>query len=258
MNRLKHNKLNSLLTQWPAEGVITTPWLKENGYYKQLVKTYSDHNWIRSLGKGAYVRLNDALHWSGAVKALQSQLNYPIHIGGLTALQLAGVFQYVSLQKSNPIFYLYSSGQARVVLPVWFNKNFPNAQLLQQKIFDQPLGLITREINDITLTTSATERAILEVLALVPDKITFTHVNELMETLDRLRPSFMQELLEHCLSIKVKRLFLYLAEKNHLSCFKELDLTKIDLGRGKRVIGEGGSYHPKWLLSTPPLDEVEE
>lgn len=36
---------------------------------------------------------------------------------------------------------------------------------------------------------------------------------ELMEGLNNLRPNQVQDLLEKCESVKVKRLFLYLAEK---------------------------------------------
>src|SRR3989338_10768053 len=84
MNRLKLSKLNYLLSEWPVGVVLTSTWLKNNGYYKQLVKLYCDNGWIKSLGRGAYIRLNDEIAWSGAVKALQSQLDIPIHVGGLT------------------------------------------------------------------------------------------------------------------------------------------------------------------------------
>ena len=37
----------------------------------------------------------------------------------------------------------------------------------------------------------------------------------------------------------------------NLACFSDLDIDRIDLGAGKRVIDEGGRYHKKWLLSLP-------
>ena len=79
-----------------------------------------------------------------------------------------------------------------------------------------------------------------------------------MENLDRLRADVVQKLLEACLSIKVKRLFLYLAEKCNLSCFDSLDLDRLELGSGKQVIGGGGIYSAKWLLSLPRLNEMQD
>ena len=66
----------------------------------------------------------------------------------------------------------------------------------------------------------------------------------------------MQKLLEDCYSIKVKRLFLCLAERNDLPVLKELDIKKIDLGAGKRVIGQGGKYYAKWLLTDSKASSV--
>ncbi|MBA2654866.1 MAG: type IV toxin-antitoxin system AbiEi family antitoxin domain-containing protein [Gammaproteobacteria bacterium] len=68
----------------------------------------------------------------------------------------------------------------------------------------------------------------------------------------------MQELLEKCTSIKVKRLFLFFADTNQLPCFKYLDLTALNLGKGKRVIGNGGMFVPKYQLSVPVPQGEEE
>jgi hypothetical protein len=86
---------------------------------------------------------------------------------------------------------------------------------------------------------------VLEALALVPKKITLSHAEELMEGLDRLRPQIMQQLLKTCHSIKVTRLFLYLAKRNNLACFPDLSIKDLALGSGNRVIGQGGSYRAK-------------
>lgn len=127
----------------------------------------------------------------------------------------------------------------------------------QKTLFNEKLGLSSKTVGDVAITVSSPERAILEVLSLAPDKITLTHANELMELLDRLRGDVVQTLLESCTSIKVKRLFLYLAEKHRLSCFNELNLTAIKIGSGNRVIGNGGHYNKKWMLSLPEKNENE-
>ena len=251
MNRPIENKLNHLMRHWPTGVPLTSYWLKNNGYYKQLVNLYSKNGWIKSLGRGAYTRLDDHLTWQGAVHALQTQLKLPVHVGGLTALELYGVTQYVMLNDLNPTFYLYNSGEKPPHIPRWFLNKFTNCHLEQKRLFNLEVGLSNKEVAGVQITTSSPERAILELLSLVPNKLTLDHANELMESLDRLRSGVMQQLLESCLSVKTKRLFLYFAEKCNLACFSDLDIDRIDLGSGKRVVDEGGRYHKKWLLSLP-------
>ena len=258
MSRLLENKLNPLIKQWPVGVVLTSKWLNEHGYYKQLVKRYCDNGWLKSLGKGAYARLDDPVNWQGAVKALQEQLNIPVHVGGLTALELYGIYQYQSLNYQQPTFYLFNTVIDKVVLPKWFQQHFTNGQFTQRKLFTTAVGLTKKDTDQVQLDISSPERAILETLSFVPSKITLLHAEELMEGLDRLRVDKVQELLNNCLSVKVKRLFLYLAEKCNLAFFDDLNLETIDLGSGKRVIGTGGTYNAKWLLSLPETNNIND
>jgi hypothetical protein len=76
-----------------------------------------------------------------------------------------------------------------------------------------------------------------------------------IENLTQLRPKAIQALLEECHSIKVKRLFLHLSEQFNHPWFSSLDLTKIDLGKGKRVLAKGGKYFSKYKLSLPEIKE---
>ena len=62
-----------------------------------------------------------------------------------------------------------------------------------------------------------------------------------MEGLNNLRPKQVLQLLEACTSVKVKRLFLYMAEKTEHSWFNFLAVDKIDLGNGKRQLAKNGS-----------------
>jgi hypothetical protein len=74
-------------------------------------------------------------------------------------------------------------------------------------------GLRTIEHSAFSLQISNPIRALLECLYLIPKKQEFVECYEIMEGLNNLRPKQVQELLEQCTSIKVKRLFLYMAEK---------------------------------------------
>jgi hypothetical protein len=72
-----------------------------------------------------------------------------------------------------------------------------------------------------------------------------------MELLNGLRPAKVQELLENCKSVKVKRLFLYFAEKAGHSWFKYVDTAKINLGSGNRSLAENGVLVSKYKLVLP-------
>ena len=65
----------------------------------------------------------------------------------------------------------------------------------------------------------------------------------------------MQDLLERCSSVKVKRVFLFLAEKLELPFFLKLKLDDVDIGSGKRVIVKGGKYDAKYLITVPREDD---
>jgi len=78
-----------------------------------------------------------------------------------------------------------------------------------------------------------------------------------MENLISIRPNVIQILLESCTSLKVKRMFLHFAEKVNHPWFKKLDLKKIELGSGKRVIFQNGVLDKKYNI-TVPKDEKNE
>jgi len=110
------------------------------------------------------------------------------------------------------------------------------------------LGLTAYRDGDIEMNISNPTRAMLECLALAPKEFSLNEAFELMEGLTTLRPKQVQELLENCKSIKVKRLFLYFAERAGHSWFKYIDQTKIDLGSGNRTITPNGVLVPKYSL----------
>jgi hypothetical protein len=74
---------------------------------------------------------------------------------------------------------------------------------------------------------------------------------QVMEGLTTLRPKILQPLLEKCSSIKVKRLFLYLASRAGHDWFKRLDPSKLELGSGDRTITKGGVYVAQYGITVP-------
>ncbi|MGH7808572.1 MAG: type IV toxin-antitoxin system AbiEi family antitoxin domain-containing protein, partial [Thermodesulfobacteriota bacterium] len=91
----------------------------------------------------------------------------------------------------------------------------------------------------------------LEMLYYVPSKQGYDEASKIMESLLSLRPEIVQELVERCNSVKVKRLFLYIAEKHKLPWFSKLNLDRVDLGSGKRVIVENGVLDKKYKITVP-------
>jgi hypothetical protein len=79
-----------------------------------------------------------------------------------------------------------------------------------------------------------------------------------MEGLMDMRPKVLQSLLEECKSIKVKRLFLFMADQAKLPCLKKLNLCGINLGSGKRVIVLGGNFDSRYQITYPKGFQVNE
>lgn len=58
-------------------------------------------------------------------------------------------------------------------------------------------------------------------------------------------------MLEQCSNIKCKRLFLLLAERNHHPWFSRIDVSKINLGAGNRMLVKGGVLDKKYRITVP-------
>ena len=72
-----------------------------------------------------------------------------------------------------------------------------------------------------------------------------------MESLTTLRPKLLQQLLEACTSQKVKRLFLYMAEKAGHPWFKALKLDPIETGTSRLMVSPTGKYISKYNMTIP-------
>ena len=111
------------------------------------------------------------------------------------------------------------------------------------------LGLIEKDLKYFSIKISNAPRALMECLYLVPAEQDLMECFHFMESMNNVRPHQVQSLLENCNSIKVKRLFLYLAEKVNHSWFSQIDTSKIDLGSGKRSIVKNGVYDTKYQIT---------
>jgi hypothetical protein len=77
MDILGGTKIQSLMN-FPKGIVLTSDFLKVNGFSAQLLAQYKRSHWLELIGGGAYKRRNEVVDWRGALAAMQGQLNLPM------------------------------------------------------------------------------------------------------------------------------------------------------------------------------------
>jgi hypothetical protein len=247
---IQKSKINILVQKLPKGLVLLSPWLVAEGYPYELQQRYRKSGWLKSIGKGAMIRTGDELSLAGAITALQTQANASVHVGGRSALEQLGVAHYLQVNSSE--LTLFAEG--RFFWPLWFknNKWDLEAKLYCTSLFNKnEIGLVDYKDGELKMKVSGAARAIMECLSLTPNQFSLNEAYEIMDGLTSLRPVQVQELLESCKSIKVKRLFLFFAEKAGHSWFKYIDIKKIDLGSGNRSLAKDGVLISKYQLVIP-------
>lgn len=274
-------KLNQLQNLLPAGLLAPAAWLRKKGYPSNLVAYYVSRGWLESPARGVYRKPGPPLKWQHVVGSLaklhEPPASPPPHIGGITAIEVQGRAHFVPLGKNRPV-HLW--GEAP--LPSWVHaiEGLPPFVFHKDSLFASKYPsrlttvLVAKEQGgqfdtlsddalrggvdvlrwgewDWELPISTLERAILEVLDGVPQRDTAEHAKLLLENLRALSPRRLSGLLEDCTSIKVKRLFLALAERQNHAWFKALDLKRVTLGSGKRVLEPGGKYDAKYRITLP-------
>ncbi len=261
MNTLNKTKINHVMTHLPSSKVLTSAWLFTEGVTPQLNRWYVQSGWFKRIGQGAYSVVGQSVSYFDALCALQQQLKSPVHVGGKTALQLLNMSHFVPLGGLREILLF---GEGVKELPRWLttSKQWPvRFTLCRSKLFHETVDLSTliqRDFESVPVQLSCPERAIMELLEHVPQKEALEEALLLMENLVFLRSTIVQSLLENCTSIKVKRLFLYLAKRCQHTWFNDLDLSSVELGKGKRVIGQGGHYNAEYKISLSHLSRDDD
>jgi len=281
----KPTKLN-ILKQLLPEGLLAdAAWFTRRGYSSSLRNRYLASDWLQQVTRGVFRRplyrpgpQNGAvpLHWQHVVLSLQMVMERPIVVGGRTALELRGFSHYTSSSGPREI-HLYGDESA----PSWLKKLpverpfvFHNARKLfrvepiakgfetlnailssDEPDFRMPIhgSLTWTDIGDWhwPLVLSTPERAVLELLDELPEKETFHQVDVLLEGCTSLSPKRLNHLLRECRSVKVKRLFLWFADRHRHAWLAQLDHDRIDLGTGKRMLVRGGKLDPQYQITVP-------
>lgn len=242
-------KLKRLLQMQPQGVVWTTNYLVSQGYSNSLLQKYRDNQWLEAIGHGAMKKKGEGLHYLGGIFSLQKQLNLSIHPGAKTALTIFGRAHF--LQFGRPRIYLF--GETKERLPSWFlNYDWGvDIEYFTSSFLPKEEAMSEFTYNNYQVSVASPIRALLQCLYLVPKKQDLEEAYQFMLGLTNLRPDKTQTLLEKCSSIKVNRLFLYLAEKSGHTWYHHIDQNKINLGQGDREIIKGGVYNAKYKITVP-------
>jgi Transcriptional regulator, AbiEi antitoxin, Type IV TA system len=182
--------------------------------------------------------------------------NMPTYVGGITALELLGFAQYLSRSSSQTV-HLYSESKPppwlfKLDLGVAFKwhgtKTLWPSRLMADKRYEKEH---TWRDDLPPLPLSCPEKAYIEMLVDVPQKISFDHADELIQGMTSLSPNKLNTLLKLCRNVKIKRLFLWLAQRQSYPWFKRLKVEEFDLGKGKRMIASGGKLDKKYMITVP-------
>lgn len=250
MSIVKGTKLQFLMS-YPKGIALTASFLRESGFDPQLIARYKKSNWLEPFGDAAYRRCGDKVDWKGALSAMQEQLKLPIHCGGRTALVLQGYGHYAEFGPRT----VYLFGRPGQKLPKWFDRYDWGVKVTYKmtNLFANGMteSFVDFSVGEYSIRVSSPERAAMEMLYCIPSEQGFDEAERIMESLLAFRPALVQELLEECNSVKVKRLFMYMAEKNGLSWVAELNLGKVDMGKGDRTVVKGGRLDPKYRITVP-------
>lgn len=246
----KRKRLNQRLITMPIGAVLTSHWLKGQGISSKLANYYVKSGWLHRVGEGAFTARPGNPTWLGAVFGLQ-QRSASFHPGGRTALELSGLAHFIPMGEAYPLYIFSGIGDR---FPVWF-KGLPWSERVRHmstSFLPKELGLTDHRDGELVVKVSSPERAALEFLhTLAPADFEYDHADLVFEGFRTFRPELVQSLLEACTSVKVKRLFLHLAEKHDLSWLKQLNLERVSLGSGKRVFVARGHLDPKYLITVP-------
>ncbi|MFQ5471202.1 MAG: type IV toxin-antitoxin system AbiEi family antitoxin domain-containing protein [Gammaproteobacteria bacterium] len=275
-------KLNWVEQNLPEGLLVTADWLTRHGYSTSLRSQYVSAGWLDQPARSVYMRPRTELRWQQVVISLQTLLEFPVVVGGRTALELQGYAHFLRREqkevhlysnKSPPTWLLKLPMDVRFVfhkasrlftsdLPTRgladLNWNVRERQRANEDPFSGDLVIQSWGQWDWPLIVSTPERAILELLDELPHHESFHQVDKIMEGLVNLSPRRVQKLLENCKSVKVKRLFFYFSDRHAHSWLKRIDRDQVTLGKGKRMLVRGGKLDPTYQITVPEdLDAVQ-
>lgn len=241
------SKINQLLAEALPGGLLFASWLRKEGYSSQLLKRYRDSGWLESLSRGVMYRSNDNLSALTAVYCYNRQTGKNARVGAHSALELLGFSHYGPMGKPR-LMVAFESGN----VDDWVKSEKYDMTIVpfHTGIFKKPAGQIF-DRNGCPIIISTPEQAFLECLHLVPVHYNYMDLYYIMEQLTSLDPEKVQKALENTSSQRVKRMFLYMAEKAGHYWYDMLDMGKSGLTTSKLQLVDNGVYISRYRITVP-------
>ena len=247
MSILAASKINKLLTEATPGGLLFASWMRSKGYSSQLLKKYRDSGWLEPLTRGVMYRKNDQLSAIAAVYCYNNQTNNSARIAAHSALEYYGFNHYVPMGKPKLMVEFRSSD-----VDEWVKSDRYDMSIVpfHTKIFKDPNSQPLL-VQNLTITVSTPEQAFLECLHLVPSHYNYMDLYYIMEQLTSLDPEKVEMALKNVSSQRVKRMFLYMAEKAGHYWFDMLDQDQLGLTESKLQLVENGVFISKYRITIP-------
>lgn len=242
---VKDSKLNKLLTEGIPHGLYFSSWLTANGWSNQLVKSYCENGWLERLCRGVYFRKGDNLQAYAAMSCNLTQVGKNLHIAAHSALELHRYMHYVPMGKPRLMVALHGNYEAQ-----WLKMDIFDFTIVPVRMDAYSNETETFGYQELELPVSSAEQAFAECLQLAPKHYSYMDLYYLMEMLNTLRPKKVEQVLQNS-SQRVKRLYLYMAEKAKHIWVEDIDLTKIGLTGSPLSVTAGGTFVNKYKMTIP-------
>lgn len=241
-------KIQKILESAPRDSVLFGSWLSAQGLDTRSQHAYMKRGWLDRVSKGVYKVHGTTPQIMATISAYNTQQGKSCIVGAYTALELRGYSHYLPMGK--PTAYLFTDKENK--LPTWLSEGewdmyvkYMTTSFLGEGL----MGVNTTNVDGHELLVSSPERAIMECLNMPSAASSLLDIFYIMEGLTTLRPQLVQSLLESCTSLKVKRLFLYMAEKSNHPWYKELMTDRINYGTSRLMVTPRGKYIKKYNMT---------
>ncbi|MBN1604140.1 MAG: type IV toxin-antitoxin system AbiEi family antitoxin [Chitinispirillaceae bacterium] len=247
-------KLKQLL---PHGEVASRSWFLEQGFSHHTLDNFIKSRKLKLLMHGIYAWNDIPVFWQNVVASRARLPDDTLVVGGLTALSLQGYSHY--LEMGNKKVHLYTDKTKQTTLKHLFG-TIDNIQAVWHATgrlwsSDTKSELFVKnwkwQENSSQMAISTLERAVLEVVEMIPMQLSFEHVDQIFQGLTQLSPENLMVVLKNCRNVKVKRLFFWFADRHNYPWRKYLDDKDFNLGSGKRVIFKNGTLDSKYLITVP-------
>lgn len=240
------DKLNRLLSQGVPHGAWFSGWLSRNGWSNQLVKCYCDNGWLERLCRGVVYRKGDTMWAYPMLASYLRQDGENLHVAAHSALELHGYMHFVPMGKPRVMVALHEDYE-----PVWLKMDAYDRSFVPVRMDAFRNTADRLAVGELELQVSSPEQAFAECLLLAPRHYGYMDLFLLMEQLTVLRPDKVTEVLRKVDNQRVRRLYLYMAEKAGHVWLEDVDVEAIGLTTSPLTVVRGGSFVNRYKMTIP-------